>query len=380
MHKLKEPAAETKTAVAAEPGTGVPTGPATSIATSIATGPATGLATGLAPEAPTETVTGHAFDPTTDPDPSGDPAMTPLRPFRPLVFGETLFDHFPQETRVLGGAPFHVAWHLHGFKAVPLLVTRIGKDSPAREILDRMGEWGMDFRGVQVHPDRPTGKVTVELERGEARFRIEAHQAYDEIEAGKLPPPGVLADADLLYHGTLAMRESVSREALAHLRETAGAPVLVDVNLREPWWSTDTVAWALDGADWAKMNGHEAAILAGSSARSPREILDAAARIRDRHRTEHLVVTLGSGGAVGLTSGGVVRHDAPEVTDLADTVGAGDAFSAVVALGIHFAWPMDLILRRATDFAADICRIRGATVDDPALYARHLRSWNHEAR
>jgi len=325
-------------------------------------------------DAATETSVARA----TDPEPAGALAASTPRPFRPLVFGETLYDHFPDGTRALGGAPFNVAWHLRGFKATPLLITRIGKDPQGREIQDRMAEWGMDPLGVQVHPDRPTGKVTVELEGGEVRFHIEAQQAYDEIEARKLPDPDTVAAVGLLYHGTLAMRSPVSRDALTLLREGAAAPVLVDINLREPWWTRDAVAWALEGAHWAKMNGHEAASLTGVPADNDEAILEAAGRIRHRHRIRHLIVTLGSRGALGLDSGGTVWQDGVEVEDMVDTVGAGDAFSAVVALGIHLAWPMDLILRRAAAFAADVCRIRGATANDPDLYARHGRNWNDE--
>jgi fructokinase len=308
--------------------------------------------------------------------PSGN-ATSPAS-FRPLVFGETLFDHFPDETRALGGAPFNVAWHLQGFKAAPLLITRIGRDPEGREIQARMGKWGMNSQGVQLHPDRPTGKVTVSFEGGDARFRIEPGQAYDQIESGELPPSEFLVQADLLYHGTLAMRESGSREALAHLRDTVEAPVLVDLNLRDPWWTPDTVEWALGSAHWAKMNGQEATTLAGVAHHSDGAVEEAAEKIRDRHGIRRLIITLGARGALGLHSGGTVRQEGTEVEDLVDTVGAGDAFSAVVAVGIHFSWPMDTILRRAAAFAADICRIRGATVRDPGLYDKHRRSWNHD--
>jgi fructokinase len=307
---------------------------------------------------------------------------SPPYSFRPLVFGETLFDHFPDGTRALGGAPFNVAWHLRGFKAAPVLVTRIGEDPEGREIQARMGEWGMDARGVQLHRDRPTGKVTVSLDGGDARFRIEPGQAYDDIEVRHLPPPEMLAATALLYHGTLAMREGGSREALAHLRDMVEAPVLVDVNLREPWWTPESVAWALEGAQWAKMNGHEAAMLAGmptlgDAAPADGAVVDAAETIRSRHGIRHLIVTMGSRGALGLHPGGLVRQEGEEVDGLVDTVGAGDAFSGVVAVGIHCSWPMDTILRRAAAFAADICRIRGATSRDPELYAKHRRSWDH---
>lgn len=319
------------------------------------------------------------MEPATDPGPSEAQNTSATRSFRPLVFGETLFDHFPDGTRALGGAPFNVAWHLQGFKAAPLLVTRVGEDPPGREVRSRMEEWGMDPRGVQVHPERPTGSVSVELAAGEARFRIESDQAWDEIEAGALPSPRLVEETDLLYHGTLALRGGVSQDTLSHLRETVAAPVLVDVNLRDPWWSGETVSRALEGAHWAKMNGHELAVLAGAPADTETAILEAARTIRHRYGVGHLVVTFGSRGALGLDHGGAVWEDAPAVADLVDTVGAGDAFSAVLALGTHLGWPTSLILRRAAGFAADICRTRGATGDDPELYARHLRRWRYDA-
>jgi len=66
--------------------------------------------------------------------------------FRPLIFGEVLFDHFPDGARVPGGAPFNVAWHLQGFKAHPLLISGVGADAAGDELLDRMARWGMDPR------------------------------------------------------------------------------------------------------------------------------------------------------------------------------------------------------------------------------------------
>jgi fructokinase len=328
---------------------------------------------------PTNSTSGPARE--SRPHPVPEPPLP--SPFRPLIFGETLFDHFPDGTRALGGAPFNVAWHLRGFKAAPLLITRIGEDPEGREIQARMGEWEMDTRGVQLHPDRPSGKVTVSLHGGDARFRIEPGQAWDDLDIDHLPPPETLAEADLLYHGTLAMRETRTREALAHLRDTGAAPVLVDVNLREPWWTPESVAWALDGAQWAKMNVHEAGTLGGmptlgDAAPADGAVATAAETIRSRHGIRHIIVTMGSRGALGLHPGGLVRQDGKEMDGLVDTVGAGDAFSAVVALGIHGSWPMDTILRRAAEFAAHVCRVRGATSRDPELYARHRRSWDHD--
>jgi fructokinase len=85
---------------------------------------------------------------------------------------------------------------------------------------------------------------------------------------------------------------------------------------------------------------------------------------------------MGSDGALAVEDGGrVQRVQAPVVENTVDPVGAGDAFSAVLALGIHEGWPLDATLHRAVSFAAELLKVQGATVEDSRLYARHLRRW-----
>ena len=79
------------------------------------------------------------------------------------IFGEVLFDHFPDGRRVLGGAPFNVAWHLQAFGLRPLVITRVGADDDGAQVLQAMEAWGMDTTGVQVDEVNPTGSVRVEL-------------------------------------------------------------------------------------------------------------------------------------------------------------------------------------------------------------------------
>jgi len=310
--------------------------------------------------------------------PSPPPGEPPRPTFRPLVFGEALFDRFPDGSRILGGAPFNVAWHLRGFKANPLLVSSLGRDEPGTEILERMGDWGMDTRGIQLHSDRSTGMVVAELEGGEPRFHIRPRQAYDAVAVEELPAPPLMGELDFLYHGTLALREETSRHALEYLRRYLETPTLVDVNLRDPWWSRESVLPLLQEVEWVKMNEVEFSLLADVSPGSAEEWESSArAFIRDRE-IGNLILTFGSRGALGLNLEDAVWEEAPEVPDLVDTVGAGDAFSAVTALGVHGGWTLGLILGRAGAFAAEICARRGATAADPDLYLRHLRSWDHE--
>lgn len=317
---------------------------------------------------------------TSDKKPPPASEYNPLPPFRPLVFGEALFDRFPDGNRVLGGAPFNVAWHLRGFKADPLLLSAVGEDGPGEEILHRMARWEMDTGGIQFHPHRPTGEVVATIEDGEPSYDIRPGQAYDDVKVEELPPPHLLQEGELLYHGTLALREDSSRRTLEYLRDTLSVPTLLDVNLRDPWWTRELLDWTMEGRAWVKMNEIEFGLLSAgtSTPDSDREWEEAASAFLNRHGIGHLIVTFGSRGAMAADGTSTSWQEAPPVPEVVDTVGAGDAFSAVVALGARHGWRQDRILERATAFAADLCTIQGATSEDPELYRRHQRRWNHE--
>ncbi len=289
---------------------------------------------------------------------------------RPVIFGEVLFDRFPDGSEVLGGAPFNVAWHLQGLGARPLLVTRVGADAAGRRVLEAMARFGMDTAGVQVDPERPTGQVAVSLEGGEPRFDILPGVAYDRIEAGAaLRAVEAAGPCALLYHGSLALREPPSREALETLRRATGAPRFVDVNLRPPWWERDRMAALLRGAAWIKLNRDELRQLGGEG--EPGEAVQALRRL---HGARAVILTLGAEGALLAHEGGSLRRRA-EPAEVVDTVGAGDAFSAVAILGLLAGWPWERLLERAVGFAAAVCGLRGAVTEDRAFYEAHLRSW-----
>ena len=116
------------------------------------------------------------------------------------LFGEVLFDLFPTGEKILGGAPFNVAWNLQALGDAPLFISRVGKDSYGTDILQAMRTWGMSTEGVQCDPDHATGQVQVELIDNEPRYHIVADSAYDFIHESQLP---VLGNGRLLYHGTL---------------------------------------------------------------------------------------------------------------------------------------------------------------------------------
>ncbi|MDP8257713.1 MAG: carbohydrate kinase [Candidatus Alcyoniella australis] len=286
--------------------------------------------------------------------------------YRPLIFGEVLFDIFPDGRQVLGGAPFNVAWHLRGLGLDPLLVSRVGSDQRGEQILQRMAAWGLDVSGVQRDARRPTGEVRVRIERNEPHFEVLEDRAFDHIELG--PIVELLADAqpDLIYHGSLAARSAVSRATLhALIRELPDVPLFLDVNLRAPWWESELLGQMLGRARWVKLNLDELQRIApgpGEPEALCRELMKSRA-------IELVVLTLGAHGALLVPNDcEVFSAEPPGEVELVDTVGAGDAFSAAMIAAILRRKPLSEALQSALCLAARVCAMRGATSENRSIY------------
>lgn len=288
---------------------------------------------------------------------------------RVCVFGEVLFDHFPDGKRVLGGAPFNVAWHLQAFGLEPRFISRVGADAEGESILAAMRDWGMDTQAVQIDERRPTGRVSVHIVDDEPEYDIVADCAYDAIEP---LPQHVYADA-FVYHGTLATRAADSRQALdAITRKAVAGTIFLDVNLRPPWWDSNRVMARVRAAHWVKLNIDELDMLApGHAGRAAQ-----ASEFLAGNNLKGLILTMGADGAWAFTDDGASFAVKPGRTaSVIDTVGAGDAFTAVTILGIISGWPLPVTLERAQTFASRIVARRGATVNDHAFYEPLLKAW-----
>ncbi len=286
------------------------------------------------------------------------------------LFGEVLFDHFPDGSRVLGGAPFNVAWHLQALGCVPNFVSRVGDDKQGREILQAMRQWGMSPGGMQIDETHPTGCVQVTLQGGEPCYEIIADCAYDFINSRQLAPE---VTEGVLYHGTLALRHPVALEALQALKARHQGRIFIDVNLRAPWWREQAVSAWLQDADWVKLNQDELAQLSEPEVK-PEEAMQV---LRERYDLETVVVTCGEKGALACNRQGdiCVVEPAPALT-VVDTVGAGDAFAAVLLLGMLQDWSLSIALQRAQTLASALVGRRGATVFDPDFYRVIAKDWH----
>ncbi|MGR9052281.1 MAG: PfkB family carbohydrate kinase [Gammaproteobacteria bacterium] len=289
---------------------------------------------------------------------------------RITIFGEVLFDRFPDGSRVLGGAPFNVAWHLQAFAAQSLFISRVGSDVSGDAVRTTMQSWRMDLTGLQQDELHPTGSVEVGIEHGEPTYAIVPEQAYDYISAEQLPEDH---SKGILYHGTLALRTRCSASALGALKSKHSGIVFMDANLRAPWWRQDDVLTMIAAADWVKLNRHELAALYPTSG-----VIESDMRkFKAQHDLAGLVVTLGEQGALALNESDEMVTVAPsKALHVVDTVGAGDAFASVLLLGIHSAWPLQTTLERAQQFASSLVEQRGATVHNRDFYRPYVEAWH----
>jgi len=286
----------------------------------------------------------------------------------PVIFGEVLFDCFPDGSRVLGGAPFNVAWHCQAFGLQPLFISRVGNDPLGREVRSAMLDWGMATSGLQLDSTHATGIVDVSFDDGEPSYNIVENSAWDFIDNQEMPP---IDNHHFLYHGSLALRNPLAATSLANLQQHCSKSIFIDINLRPPWWEKSLIEKSLQKARWIKLNVDELTLIVPEQA-------DTDSRLRyllSYLDVEIIIVTLGEAGAMAASRNEWCSVQPDKGSNVVDTVGAGDAFSSVLLLGLYKAWPLQQILNRAQQFASAVVGLRGATTQDKKFYKPFINDW-----
>jgi fructokinase len=258
-----------------------------------------------------------------------------------IGIGELLWDCFPQ-TRRPGGAPANVAFHAGQLGLRGLVLTRIGTDALGDELLRYLTERGLDTRGVTRDPQRPTGTVDVRFEQDGPAYTIHEDVAWDHIPFEPWWEP-LLANAAAICFGTLAQRSQTSRDTIHRCIEIAAdAWRIYDVNLRPPFFRPDWIERSLHLCRAVKLNHEELPQIARMLAIEAETALDQAAELRRRFAIELVCVTRAAEGCALLSDSESI--DVPGRTvDVADSVGAGDAFTAALATGLVWGWPISAI-------------------------------------
>ena len=285
-----------------------------------------------------------------------------------------MFDQLPDGRQILGGAPFNVAWNLHRFGNRPIFASAVGDDDLGRSIRSRMLEHSM-FDGALTTNDNPTGVVQIAFADGEPSYSIVPDQAYDQT-----PFQSEIVSAQsisLIYHGSLAWRSEVTRKSIHQYRNVLqDVPVFVDLNIREPWFDVAWLPELIGGINWLKLSLEELAQLvptckpdsALGQLEKQNSISAAASHTLQQFSIRHILVTDGSDGAYWITSDQTLYQPAAPVANLADTIGAGDAFSSATIHGLLAGSAPQIALESATKFAAKVCSIAGATTDEISFY------------
>jgi fructokinase len=291
--------------------------------------------------------------------------MHPL-PTSPIVvgLGETLWDVFP-DGAVWGGAPGNVACHAAGLGAKSFMVSGVGCDELGERGIAALESHGVDCRHVQRDPRHPTGTVTVSLgPAGDASYVFASDTAWDHLDWE--PSLGELAArADAVCFGTLGQRAEESRRTIRLFLEAAGRAVRVfDVNLRQHFYAPDLIRESLALANVLKLNDDELPVVAAACGVSADDPVAAVRQIVGQHGLRLAALTRGAAGSL-LVADGVVSTRPAEARTIVDTVGAGDAFTAAVVMGLLGGRPLEAIHDHAARLAAFVCGHRGATPQIP---------------
>jgi fructokinase len=283
-----------------------------------------------------------------------------------VIWGELLWDRFPDGAK-LGGAPANVAWHLGQAGGWARLITRIGNDEDGHRAVEAISAF-VDTALIQVDPERPTGEVTVVVaNNNEPRYTLQPDRAWERIQCTS-DVATAIGEAGVLIYGTLSQRTPIGLAEWEKAIAAAGPGCMkvCDVNLRRRSdgvmiENPHVVELALAAADVIKVNDKELATLAQTFGWSdPIATLLAQPRSSEASRRV-LAVTRGAAGSTLYGDGAPIDIAGVQSRPGGDNVGCGDAYVALLVLGMTMGFDLATSGRIAARWAAAVASVRGAT-------------------
>jgi fructokinase len=289
--------------------------------------------------------------------------------------GEALFDRFSPDHVVLGGAPVNLAVHAHQLlqeRGRGIVASCVGNDELGHQLLDELARRGMSTGYMRISANFPTGTVEVVVdEDGTPNYEIRENVAWDHLALVE-PWQQLALDCRAVCFGTLAQRSVESRTAIRQfLANVPQALVVLDLNLRQHFYTADIIHESLQVADVLKLNEEEVFIVSKAleisdstiEFESVRQIASTVDVLFERYRLETIAVTRGKAGTVLFTPNGCFEADVPQFSlqTNADSIGAGDACCAAIIVGLLLEKPSQEIVDLANRAGAFVASQAGAT-------------------
>ena len=277
---------------------------------------------------------------------------------KPVVVGvgELLWDVFPTGKRA-GGAPINFVYHATQLGAEGYAISAVGKDELGKEILQELNK--NHIANYIESIDYPTGTVQVKLNNGIPSYTIIENVAWDHIPLTQ-KAIDLVRKADAVCYGTLSLRNADSRKTITTLLSYARKDALrfYDINLRQHYYSKELIEELLKYANVFKINDEELAVLKdlfhleGTDGEICKYFMD-------KYNLKYLILTAGDKYSIVYSPKEISRIDTPKVT-VADTVGAGDAFSGAFVQGILAGKTLKEAHKQAVEISAFVCTKTGA--------------------
>jgi fructokinase len=275
--------------------------------------------------------------------------------------GEILWDVLPSG-RVLGGAATNFAYMTNVLGDQGVVASRIGIDDLGQETREAMEGLGLSTSYLQNDEEHETSTVTVSLDsEGQPTFGIKGPVAWDQLQWTS-EWEELAQRAEVICFGSLAQRSPASALTIDRfLRSTSPSALRIfDVNLRESFYTTDVLLRSLHHADVVKLNEHELLKVSSLFNFEGADDKTLAKRIVAAFDLQLVCITRGARGSLLVTEGKMVEHLGIKVI-VADSIGAGDAFTACLAHHYIRNRPLEEISEAANRFASLVATQVGAT-------------------
>lgn len=242
-----------------------------------------------------------------------------------VCFGETLWDVFPDK-KLIGGAPLNVALRLSSLGNEVRMISKIGQDQEAQDLLQYLKEEKLSINGIQIDPELSTGNVQVHLDdNNSATYTISEHVAWDYIKVKKNDIEHI-KHSDAFIYGSLSCRNQVSHDTLNEFIKYASFKIF-DANLRAPFYDLYSIKSLMEQADMIKLNDQELSEVCRFLEWSDQSIEQQITALAKLFKSSYVCITLGSKGAILYDKDKFYSNPGYPIK-VKDTVGAGDSFLA----------------------------------------------------